>query len=61
VTCRDSVLLKTMAHESLRPLADAGDCALGVAGQTLATCGHGRLEIYFNALPVGPSDTNELT
>jgi len=59
VTCRDSVLLKTMAHESLRPLADAGDCALGVAGPDI---GYLRARtgwrFYFNALPVGPSDTN---
>jgi len=59
VTCRDSVLLKTMAHESLRPLADPGDCALGVAGPDI---GYLRARtgwrFYFNALPLGPSDTN---
>ncbi len=59
VTCRDSNLLKTMAHESLRPLADAADCALGVVGPDI---GYLRARtgwrFYFNALPVGPSDTN---
>lgn len=59
VTCRDSNLLKTMAHESFRPLTDAGDCALGVAGPNI---GYLRAQtgwrFYFNAVPAGPSDTN---
>ena len=61
VTCRDSNLLKTMAHESLRPLADAADCALGVVGPDI---GYLRARtgwrFYFNALPIGPSDTNAI-
>ena len=59
VTCRDSNLLKTMAHASLRPLADAADCALGVVGTDI---GYLRAKtgwrFYFNALPAGPNDTN---
>lgn len=59
VTCRDSNLLKTMAHEGFRPTADAADCALGVVGPDL---GYLRARtgwrFYFNTLPVGPNDTN---
>ena len=59
VTCRDSNLLKTVAQESLRPPADAADCALGVAGPDI---GYLRARtgwrFYFNAVPAGPSDTN---
>jgi len=59
MTCRDSNLLKTMAHESFRPFTDAADCALGVAGPDI---GYLRARtgwrFYFNAIPVGPSDTN---
>jgi hypothetical protein len=59
VTCRDSNFLKTMAHESLRPLADAADCALGVVGPDIGYLrARAGWRFYFNALPVGPSDTN---
>jgi hypothetical protein len=61
ITCRDSVLLKTMAHESLRPLADAADCALGVAGPDIGYLrARSGWRFYFNSVPVGPSDTNAI-
>ena len=61
ITCRDSSFSKTLAHVSLRPAADAGDCALGVVGTDIGFLrAKSKWRFYFNALPAGVSDTNAI-
>lgn len=59
ITCRDSWVTKTLAHEYLRPSADAADCALGIVGNSVGYLrAASKWRFYFNAVPAGIGDTN---